>query len=406
VPSAAGVFSGLFGYDPREKELASLVQGTSEAMVDVRVKILRAAGRRLPVLITGRTGTGKTHIARIIHDERRRVKGSPAPFIELDCASLPSELLESELFGHRRGAFTSAVFDKQGLWAAAGQGTLFLDEIGDMRLEHQAKVLQALNDGRIRPLGAITEIKVDARIVAATNRSLELLLRDGTFREDLYYRLSGFVIDIPDLDAHSEDIPLLANHFWKLAAANSAPLSPGVLAYLRSVRWPGNIRMLKRCLEVAHAFLPPGEAPTLEQIEYVLRSLAPVLPSAGGEGSGHEASLYFSECLVQLRRLDAVLAGLRRTLEDLDGGSPRNLRRRLAAAGLVARQAELEALLRNPLLLHSRALARQARLLAADVGRLGSEPEGAMKALRGRLGRVETLLFREVDEAAKGLNGS
>jgi transcriptional regulator with GAF, ATPase, and Fis domain len=397
-------FAGVFGYDAREKEIAGLVQGSSEAMVEVRLKILRAAARDLPVLITGHTGTGKTHIARIIHDERQRRMGAHAPFIEVNCASIPSELLESELFGHRKGSFTHATYDKQGLWAAAGEGTLFLDEIGDLRLEHQAKVLQAIQEGRIRPLGATREITVGARIITATNRSLELLLRDGTFRQDLYYRVSGFTIEVPDLDNHIDDIPLLANHFWSLAAANSAPLTPEVLAYLRSVKWPGNVRMLKRCLEVAHSLIPQGASPTLEQIEYVLRSFAPILPQASKEGTEHAATIYLSECLIHLRRLDAVTAGLRRSMDQSDGASPRNTRRKLAESGLITRRGELESLLRSPVLLHSHALTRQARLLAEDLERLKADStEAARESIRKRLSRVEGLMFREVDEAVREL---
>jgi two-component system response regulator AtoC len=397
-------YAGIFGYDPREKDLASLVQGASEAMVEVRLKILHAAARNLPVLITGRTGSGKTHIARIIHDERQRRQSAHAPFIEVNCASIPAELLESELFGHRKGSFTHAMYEKQGLWVAAGEGTLFLDEIGDLRLEHQAKVLQAIQEGHVRPLGATREITVSARLIAATNRSLELLLRDGTFRQDLYYRVSGFVIDLPDLDSHVDDIPMLANYFWSKAAANSAPLTPEVLAYLRSVKWPGNVRMLKRCLEVAHSLIPQGASPTLEQIEYVLRSFAPILPAASDESTEHAASIYLSECLVHLRRLDALTAGLRRSLDQLDGASPRTARRKFTESGLATRQSELESLLRSPVLLHSHALTRQARLLSEDLERLKAGPaEEVRKALLKRLTQVESLTFREVDEAVREL---
>lgn len=397
-------YSSLFGYDPREREIANSVLGSSGAMAEVRLKILAAAAGDFPVLITGPTGSGKTHIARIIHQRSLRYPMPNSEFIDVNCASIPSELLESELFGHRKGAYTGAVENKLGLWQRAGNGTLFLDEIGDLRPDHQAKVLQALQEGKIRRVGDTQEILVRARIVAATNRPLELLLRDGTFRQDLYYRLSGFSIELPGLDVRPEDIPLLANHFWSQAAANSASLTPEVLAYLRSVKWPGNVRMLKRCLEVAHSLIPQSASPTMEQVEYVLRSFAPILPAASEVVTEQAASVYLSECLMHLRRLDAVTAGLRQSLDQLDGASPRNARRKFAESSLTTRQSELESLLRSPVLLHSHALARQARLLATDLDHWKADPndEGRQAVLK-RLNRVESLTFRELDESVREL---
>jgi len=167
VRSVHASYADVFGYDPREQQLASQIHGTSPLMVDVRLKVLRAAGGMFPVLITGPTGSGKSHIARMIHnsDPGRSVAG--ASFQEINCAAIPGDLLESELFGHQKGAFTSATQDKQGLWEVAGRGTIFLDEIGDLRPDHQAKILHALQNSRIRHVGATREIEVHARVVEA-----------------------------------------------------------------------------------------------------------------------------------------------------------------------------------------------------------------------------------------------
>jgi DNA-binding NtrC family response regulator len=389
-PPASQSFMDLFGYDPAELALASSIQGNSPQITEVRLKVLAAAVGEFPVLITGPTGSGKTHIARIIHERGARSPVRKGRFVEINCASIPSELLESELFGHRKGSFSGALHDKPGLWEDAGSGTLFLDEIGDLRPDHQAKVLQALQGGSIRRIGDTREIPVYARIVAATNRSLELLLRDGIFREDLYYRLSGFSIDIPPLDQHADDIPLLANHFWTVVAPNAPPLSSAVVAYLHSVRWPGNVRMLRRCLEVAHGLIPPGATPAVSQIEYVLRSFSPVLPDSDPPESDRAAKQYLSDCVIHLRRLSAVMERLRRAA---DG----------PAARLRVLRGELESLLRNRLLFHSVELERQTTLLAQQMASQLSEDGGTRDLLLRKLSRLEKLAARELKETVEQL---
>ena len=195
----------------------------------------------------GDTGTGKEIVARSIYEnsERRR-----HDFVTVNCGAIPRDLLENELYGHVKGAYTDAKEDKSGLWEAAGEGVLFLDEIGDLQPEHQAKVLRALEDAEIRKLGATKGTKVKARIIAATNRDLHAMVQTGQFREDLYYRLRGFLIRTPALREHPDDIPLLAQHFWqKINHGKRKILPPEILTELKSCRWPGNARELKMMLQ-------------------------------------------------------------------------------------------------------------------------------------------------------------
>ncbi len=213
----------------------------------VRRCIVLASRNRHPVLIQGETGTGKEIVARQIH----LLSGSSADhFIPANCAGIPSELLESELFGHVKGAFTHATHNKRGLWTIAANGTLFLDEIGDLDPRHQVKVLRALDDdGAYHPVGAEQQVKSEARVIAATNRDLIDMVQRGLFREDLYFRLFHFRIRTPALREHPRDIPLLARHFWQnLRQSASPPLSEAVTDALAHYPWPGNARELRAFL--------------------------------------------------------------------------------------------------------------------------------------------------------------
>lgn len=219
-------------------------------------EVLELAGRVAPldttVLVYGESGTGKEFIVRLIHDQSPR---SGSPFISINCAALTETLLESELFGHVRGAFTGAVRDKPGLFEAAGTGTLFLDEIGEVALTVQAKLLRALQEREIRRVGGERTIKVAARVVAATNRDLRAAVAAGTFREDLYFRLGAFVIDVPPLRDRTEDIPPLVHEFVRRAAARMkkdvVSVSPEAMSALLNYRWPGNVRELEHAIERA-----------------------------------------------------------------------------------------------------------------------------------------------------------
>jgi len=233
----------------RQSKHSSIV-GESSAIQDIKAMIEKVAPSDARVMITGPNGSGKELIARQLHDLSGRKKG---PFVEVNCAAIPSELIESELFGHEKGAFTSAVKQKKGKFELATEGTLFLDEIGDMSASAQAKVLRALQENRITRVGGEKDIKVNPRVVAATNKDLRKMIEEGSFREDLYHRLSVIVIQNPSLNDRVEDIPLLANYFIeKLCQEHGmAPKSftDAALKALQKVNWTGNIRELRNIVE-------------------------------------------------------------------------------------------------------------------------------------------------------------
>ena len=224
--------------------------GNSSGILDIQAMISKVAPSDARVLITGPNGSGKELVARSLHDQSNRNK---APFIEVNCAAIPSELIESELFGHEKGAFTSAVKDKKGKFELASGGTLFLDEIGDMSPSAQAKVLRALQENVIQRVGGEKDIKVDCRVISATNKDLRKEINEGRFREDLFHRLSVIPIQVPSLNDRKEDIPLLVDHFLSLICQEQGIKlkeihEDGILA-LQSVDWTGNIRELRNVLE-------------------------------------------------------------------------------------------------------------------------------------------------------------
>jgi len=223
--------------------------GKSESLREVQKQIGRAAASDSTVLLTGETGTGKEVAARVLHDVSLRKRG---PFVAINCAAIPAELIESELFGHVKGAFTGAVADRPGRFAQANGGTLFLDEIGDLPLNMQAKLLRAIQERVVTPLGGERNVSIDVRIIAATHRELSAEVTARTFREDLFYRLNVIPIHLPPLRERPADIPQLATHFLALAAARGAParsLSPAAEACLLAYPWPGNVRELKNAME-------------------------------------------------------------------------------------------------------------------------------------------------------------
>jgi DNA-binding NtrC family response regulator len=224
--------------------------GESASIKGILAMIEKVAPSDARVLITGQNGSGKELVARAVHDNSNRSKAS---FIEVNCAAIPSELIESELFGHEKGAFTSAVKDKKGKFELASGGTLFLDEIGDMSLSAQAKVLRALQENLIQRVGGEKDIKVDCRILAATNKDLRTEISEGRFREDLFHRLAVIPIHVPSLNERKDDIPLLADYFLgKICDEHGIPqkqfLSDAYVA-LQSIDWTGNIRELRNIIE-------------------------------------------------------------------------------------------------------------------------------------------------------------
>jgi two-component system nitrogen regulation response regulator NtrX len=224
--------------------------GESKAIGLIKEMIERVAPIDARVLITGGNGSGKELVARWIHEKSSR---AAAPLIEVNCAAIPSELIESELFGHEKGAFTSAVSQRKGKFELAEGGTIFLDEIGDMSLSAQAKVLRALQENKITRVGGEKELKVNVRVIAATNKNLKKEIESGNFREDLYHRLSVILIHVPALNDRLEDIPLLADHFLKnLCEEHGMPLkslNKEALKELQKINWTGNIREFRNVIE-------------------------------------------------------------------------------------------------------------------------------------------------------------
>ncbi len=228
------------------------VMARSPAMQQLFQQVAQVADSDATILLCGETGTGKEVLARVIHTNSRRAKG---PFVALNCAAIPETLFESELFGHVRGAFTSAHGPKRGLFQSANGGTLFLDEIGDMPLSMQVKLLRAVQEREIREVGADHSVKVDVRIVAATNKDLGEAVKAGNFRNDLYYRISVVPLSIPPLRERRDDIPLLAQHFLKLSAKrvnkDIRGFTPAAMQRLMVYTWPGNVRELENAIEKA-----------------------------------------------------------------------------------------------------------------------------------------------------------
>ena len=228
----------------------SSIIGETDEINQIKEMIEKVAPSDARVLVTGANGTGKELVARSLHDNSGRKSN---PFIEVNCAAIPSELIESELFGHEKGAFTSAIKQKKGKFELANGGTIFLDEIGDMSASAQAKVLRALQENVIQRVGGEKDIKVDARVIAATNKDLRKEIAEGNFREDLFHRLAVILIHVPSLNDRRDDIPLLADHFLTIICAEHGiprkSFSDGAVDALKAVDWSGNIRELRNIIE-------------------------------------------------------------------------------------------------------------------------------------------------------------
>lgn len=245
------------------KRLENIYYGNSDAATKVRAMILRVAASDYPVMIMGPSGTGKELVANQIHGNSRR----QGPFVPINCGAIPAELLESKLFGHKKGAFTGAETDKKGSWETAHQGTLFLDEVGELSLPHQVKILRAIEEEEILPVGGTSHVKVDVRLISATHRNLFAMMRQGKFREDLYYRLHVLMIRTPAVGEHPEDIPFFVKRLWEdiIRKENQAQqkrpatgvlnrtLSDEVIRQIAAHPWPGNIRQLKNVLRSIYA---------------------------------------------------------------------------------------------------------------------------------------------------------
>jgi two-component system response regulator AtoC len=273
--------------------------GTSANIQDVMRMIARLKDTRTPVLIAGESGTGKELVARAIHFRGAMAK---TPFVAVDCGSLVPTLMESELFGYEKGAFTGAMKSKAGLFAAANGGTIFLDEIGELPLEMQAKLLRVLQEKEVRPVGSNENVDVDVRVIAATNRDLEAAYREGTFRKDLYFRLNVVTVHLPPLRDRRSDIPMLVHHFLD-RYAKGAPLqvTAGAMKSLLHYDWPGNVRELENCIARAVA-LGDRDRQTIDVID-----LPPTIrseqPETAGGGSVQDAASLSTTALAEMERM-------------------------------------------------------------------------------------------------------
>ena len=239
------------------------IVGTSEKLRELLDMAGRVAASEASVLITGESGTGKELLARGIHFNSSRAEG---PFVAVNCAAIPENLIESELFGHVKGAFTGAVRDREGKFELAAGGTLFLDEIGDLRIDMQAKILRALQERQVDRVGGRHPLSVDVRIIAATNKDVELAVKEGAFREDLYYRLSVITLHLPPLRERREDVAVLADHFLKKFNPDTAVrIAPDAATALSSYGWPGNVRELENVIQRA-TVLKRGETITAQDL--------------------------------------------------------------------------------------------------------------------------------------------
>jgi len=314
--------------ESRGEEAGSRMIGDSRSMVEISRLIAKVAPTASNVLITGESGTGKELIARSIHLQSERAE---EPFVPINCAAIPEPLLESELFGHVRGAFTGAVADKEGLLRTAGDGTIFLDEIGDMPMAIQAKLLRAIETREIQPVGSVRRIPIHARIIAATHRDLLRRIEENTFREDLYYRLAVVEIRIPPLRERREDIPLLVQHFIEKYGCELGRRCGGVessaLRRLVGHTWKGNIRELENTIERA-MILGESDLITLDDLPAPIRGAYPIDPESSV--NLHEATRRFET--EHIGRIIAQCGGDKRAAARKMGLSLSTLYRKLEAA--------------------------------------------------------------------------
>ena len=314
----------------RHLTIEELLIGESEPMKKLDQQIRGAAPSNSRVLITGENGSGKEIVARTLHRLSHRAE---QPFIDVNCAAIPEELIESELFGHRKGAFTGAIDERKGKFELADGGTLFLDEIGDMSFKTQAKVLRVLQEQTFQKIGGQQTIKVDVRVLAATNKDLEAEIANGSFRSDLYYRLNVVPLEVPPLRSRGQDIVLLAEHFLRRFAAEAGTpkkkLSAAAATKLKGYSWPGNVRELRNVIERL-AILAPGETIDAEDIQ--LGTRGEVAPEIAANLTLKDAREEFERQYI-LARLRELGGNVSRTADAL-GVERSNLYRKLHAYGI------------------------------------------------------------------------
>ncbi|MBN2202423.1 sigma-54-dependent Fis family transcriptional regulator [bacterium] len=393
---------GLLGDEEVPPQLRESYIGDSPDVNLVRRLILIAARCENPTLILGESGTGKEIVARSIHQlsARRGLR-----FEAVNCGALPSNLLESTLFGHKKGAFTDARRDRKGSWELASNGTLFLDEIGDLSLENQVKILRALSTNRIRPLGAETDVTVHASVIAATNRDLFAMVQSGHFRDDLYYRLRSFLIFTPALRNHPDDIPLMANQFWRrITKVNAAVLPAAVLAEMKAYPWYGNGRELKNVLSFLNGLF--GRHPLgVEHFRAVTRYQRGVGGSGAGERGPAGLALHRAEALQHLKRADEVLRAVEMAVQPYLKRTRTALpEMKVTLSRIENRMLELEALCLYPVLFVNPALFERVRDLHEDLSGFARHLEKSAGGVKGYwlrhledpFQRTRRMVFQEV----------
>ncbi len=319
---------------PRERRTRHILLGDSGAMCSLRGAVEKVSRSQAPVFIRGESGTGKELVAQMIHRQGPR---SDKPFVPVNCGAIPAELVESEFFGHRKGSFTGATADKEGLFKAADGGTLFLDEVADLPLNMQVKLLRAIQEKSIRPVGAAQEIPVDVRILSATHKNLVELVEQGAFRQDLYYRINVIEIPVPALRDRLEDLPLLIEHIMqKLARQNQLPaprIAAEAIDLLHQYDFPGNVRELENILERAFALC---ENETIQPQDL---GITPATESRQKSSAQQNSDLPLEEYLTGIEK-EAIQAALAKTRNnktaaaELLGMSFRSLRYRIKKLGL------------------------------------------------------------------------
>lgn len=328
----------------------SRIIGSSSAIHELNRLIERVAGTKTNVLIFGESGTGKELVARQIHESGPL---KDFPFVPVNCGAIPENLIETEMFGHTKGSFTGAVSEKTGLFEVAHHGTLFLDEIGELSLAMQVKLLRAIQERVFRKVGGVEDIRVDVRIIAATNRDLEVAVRQGTFREDLYYRLNVILIRTPALRDRKGDVPILARHFLNKFSARASKqmtdFDSEALQALENYAWPGNVRELENCVERA-VTLEAGEIVTLEALPPQFHVNIPAVKSPSAkhplEGGIHlpkpdfeNGKIDLDQILNEIERTYILAAlkhsgGVKKNAAELLGITFRSMRYKLAKLGI------------------------------------------------------------------------
>lgn len=377
-------------------------KGVTQETKQVNEWIDMAANHDFPVIITGETGTGKNVVAGCIHKKSSR---GDHPFCTINCSAISSSVFESELFGHRKGAFTGATEDRKGVLREACGGTVLLDEIGDMPLEQQAKVLDAIEKQEVKPVGFDKPVKINVRILAATNRNLIAMIKNNTFRQDLYHRLSTFHIPLKPLREQIENIEFLAQFFWaKISMGESDPLPADMIQELIRYRWPGNVRELRSVLASLFYYFRRRGKFTAEQLRSVFRLFSHVEPS-DTPLSPHEISLHKAECLRHLKQAEDSLLTMKYLFEPIIEGKEKKFPE-LFPITIKNRMNELEFLNRRPLLFYDEGTFSTFTLLKGQLAYFfellqQGQDENAMAFLRDKLykhlQKSQSTLFKAVN---------